>query len=363
MAKRIWPEGEALLIQPKRGRWLRFSLGALLLFVALWGLIWSWVAQYIVQRRAVDGIVSLDPSSVCIAYDDDWDTNERSRTAWRDVFHHPVHLELPPSVPMTSAALRDVGALRKLRDLWIEPEYPLDCSFLRNLTHIENLSIGLHFSACGNYKRFWRYEDLATIARLPSLKYLLLSMTDKDLVSLLAVNGLHSLEHLSVRPGFVLSAGENCEPAFGSGGLHGLRGLTTLRSLDLGFTATTDDSLSSLIGCDSLKWLFLNDTRIDGRGFACLVRVGRLECINVVNTKVDDAALSTLAELKSLRTLYLYHTRVTESRVNRFQNVRPDVDVVRTGIVLGWPDRRPVDERKAQNRSSGNRSSGDSIHN
>jgi hypothetical protein len=206
---------------------------------------------------------------------------------------------------------------------------------VRKLTRLESLSVQLDFNAGDKCERFWSDADLAAIASLPSLREVLLSMTDMDLTALLALNGLRTVNDLCIRPGNVPATGETPELVFRGTGLRALRGLARLRSLDLAFTAVTDESLRFLQGVDSLRRLSLDETTIEGHELKYLTRLGQLESVSVVDTKVDDEAIMSLTELKSLRTLQVQRTRVTDAGVKRFNKARPDVLVIRTGPIRG----------------------------
>ncbi len=147
--------------------------------------------------------------------------------------------------------------------------------------------------------------------------------------------------------------------------LESLKGLNHIRTLDLaGLTAFRDDDLALISGLGELEELDLSrlvpDTnaaavvvplgdrvldhikgltrlkslglagdRITDAGLAKLANLQALEMLDLDGTLVTNAGLDALVGLKGLKTLRVDHTPVTRKGAARFQQKRPDVEVIR----------------------------------
>jgi mono/diheme cytochrome c family protein len=77
---------------------------------------------------------------------------------------------------------------------------------------------------------------------------------------------------------------------------------------ELGRTAVTDASLTTLATFTHLRALHLEDTRVAGAGLQKLTALSQLRYLNLSGTKVTQAELIPLRSMKNLRHLYLYNT-------------------------------------------------------
>jgi uncharacterized membrane protein len=77
---------------------------------------------------------------------------------------------------------------------------------------------------------------------------------------------------------------------------------------ELGRTAVTDDSISTLVQFKNLRALHLEGTAITGRNLGKLSSLSQLAYINLSATKVTTDALAPLKSMSSLRHLYLFNT-------------------------------------------------------
>jgi hypothetical protein len=118
----------------------------------------------------------------------------------------------------------------------------------------------------------------------------------------LSLEGLTSLEALSLR-------GRGTVPATL---LESIRGCSSLRELDLGFTDVTDESLEKLKDLVELRRLVLTGTAISDAGCGHLAKLTKLEELGLSGTKVSNDGLKGLRELQGLRRLHLDNTSIDD---------------------------------------------------
>ena len=104
---------------------------------------------------------------------------------------------------------------------------------------------------------------------------------------------------------------------------------SSVLSLNLRGTATTDEGLKELVKLVSLRRLHLERTRVGDAGMAHLAGLTGLEYLNLYGTKVTDAGLSHLGSMKELKHLYVWQTGVTGGGCDRLSRVLPQVRIVR----------------------------------
>jgi len=121
--------------------------------------------------------------------------------------------------------------------------------------------------------------------------------TDSDLA---AVAGNARLEKLSLAQTRVTDAG-----------LERLRGLRSLRELDLYFAEFfTDDGIAALQGLTKLERLNLRGTKVTSRVFDSISQLTALRSLDISYSQIDDAGVELLAELPQLETLSIGGTRI-----------------------------------------------------
>ncbi|HEX7168225.1 MAG TPA: DnaJ domain-containing protein, partial [Acidimicrobiales bacterium] len=94
--------------------------------------------------------------------------------------------------------------------------------------------------------------------------------------------------------------------AIGDYDLVHLRGMTSLRILDLTGTAITDAGLLHLLGCTGLETLWLWNTQITDGALDLVARLPALRQLGLGNTAVTDAGLVPIGRLRTLRLLQLW---------------------------------------------------------
>ena len=101
-----------------------------------------------------------------------------------------------------------------------------------------------------------------------------------------------------------------------------LKGLATLRLLNLRLTACSGSSIEHLTGIDSLQMLILKNTDTDDTGLEFLAQMPKLIKINFSDTNVSDAGLSHVEELRGLVGLYLNGTKITDAVIGHFRYLK-----------------------------------------
>ncbi len=95
-----------------------------------------------------------------------------------------------------------------------------------------------------------------------------------------------------------------------------------------------DKVLDHVAGLTRLKSLGLAGTGITDAGLAKLANLKALEMLDLDGTLVSNAGLDALVGLKGLKTLRVEKTRVTRKGATRFQQKRPDVEVIRETEII-----------------------------
>lgn len=195
---------------------------------------------------------------------------------------------------------------------------------------------GRFVAKCGKLKWLAFYEGLpgeaglASLSRLESLEALIVGhseLTDQQLRTLVdRLKGLQSLRWIELGSTQLTDAGlahlrdlPSIERlCFGSHKMagHGLAHLADLPRLEyLGFGSQSmgDTALEHLAGCTSLKHLAPNCPKITDAGMPHLAKLKSLEELDLRWVPITDAGLAHLSGLKSLRELNLEHTKVTDT--------------------------------------------------
>jgi Leucine-rich repeat (LRR) protein len=91
-----------------------------------------------------------------------------------------------------------------------------------------------------------------------------------------------------------------------------LKGLTGLKSLDLGTSQVTDTGLGQMTALTGLQTLDLGGTRVTDSGLQHLTVLTELQELDLQRTRVTDVGLSHLRNMKALRELNLASTRTRD---------------------------------------------------
>lgn len=146
-----------------------------------------------------------------------------------------------------------------------------------------------------------------------------------------SVEGLEKLQELRSAPAFeTLYMGKLTDDQ-----VHYLRGLATLKGLDLGHSRVTDAGLAQLEGLDRLQTLSLESTQITDEGLKYLQRFPNLEDVSVLDTRITDAGLAQLAGLCKLQRLDLGGTTITDAGLVHLRSLERLEDLSLNGTKIG----------------------------
>ena len=109
--------------------------------------------------------------------------------------------------------------------------------------------------------------------------------------------------------------------------LKHLKGLRTLKTVDLSSTLITDAGLIHLKGLSELRDLDLNHTKVTDAGLVHLKGLAKLEILWLVRAQVTDSGLKHLKGLTELKTLYLMGTQVTDVGVKELCELNKLTDI------------------------------------
>lgn len=112
-------------------------------------------------------------------------------------------------------------------------------------------------------------------------------------------------------------------------GMNLPEGPITMRAVDLNQRDVTDTQLEKLSGLTNLKKLGLHSAKITAKGFDQLATMTTLEELEVSYTALNDEQLEKLTALPKLQKLFIHGTRVSDEAVQKFQQQKPKVAIVR----------------------------------
>ena len=105
-------------------------------------------------------------------------------------------------------------------------------------------------------------------------------------------------------------------------GIENVRGMSTLRELDLTYARITDAALERLKDLKHLQWLCLYKTNVTDAGLENLRWFQNLEELYLTHTKITDAGLEHLTGMTKLRVLGLQGTNVTDRALEYLVTLR-----------------------------------------
>lgn len=193
--------GKALFskLRPKR-RWLQFSLRTLLLLVVVLAVWLGWHAHRVKQQR--EAVLTVEELGGSARYDYEWTDGGGSpppnQPSWLarfvgvDHVHDVVSITLPHNKNVTDADLRQLSALKNLRDLnlgWTEVSDE-GLAHLKRLRRLEHL----YLESCSNVTD----SGIAHLAGLTNLKDLTVSGTGMSNAGMVHLKNLKKLEWLEL---------------------------------------------------------------------------------------------------------------------------------------------------------------------
>jgi hypothetical protein len=111
----------------------------------------------------------------------------------------------------------------------------------------------------------------------------------------------------------------------GDTGVHHLRKLTSLQTLNLFRTNLGDIGLADLKDLRQLRVLLIGGTRVTDAGLVHLRRFNRLQKLSLFQTQVTDAGIPNLKVLSSLEQLLISGTRITDLGTKELQKALPNL--------------------------------------
>lgn len=111
----------------------------------------------------------------------------------------------------------------------------------------------------------------------------------------------------------------------GDAGVHHLRRLTSLQTLNLFRTNLSDIGLADLKDLRQLRVLLIGGTRVTDVGLVHLRRFNRLKKLSLFQTQVTDAGISNLKVLSSLEQLLISGTKITDAGAKELQKALPNL--------------------------------------
>jgi len=111
----------------------------------------------------------------------------------------------------------------------------------------------------------------------------------------------------------------------GDAGVHHLRKLTSLQTLNLFRTNLSDRGLKDLRDLRDLRVLLIGGTRVSDVGLVHLRRFDRLQKLSLFQTQVTDAGIPNLKVLSSLEQLLIRGTKITDLGAKELQKALPNL--------------------------------------
>ncbi|HEV3003157.1 MAG TPA: hypothetical protein VGX78_01795 [Pirellulales bacterium] len=289
-----------------RYRWAQFSLGSLLVMVALTCAVLALlVSRPVAQRQAMATLhrhgakIKLEPAIP------EW-VPRLLGDETREFFDHVTEINLVGRA-IGDSELTCLRQFPEVRNLNLERTWITDAGMahIARLTRLETLNLfGTGITDAG----------LRNLNNLRDLRELRLSVTKLTDAGLDQLTGLARLESL-----------ELAGTAITDEGLEQFRCLAQLRSLDLNSLPITDAGLVHLAKLTQLQSLNLRGTKVLGPGLAHLRGLHRLNELFLDGTSVGDVSLAPLGELQSLDALGLGRTKITDDGVARLAAFVPKI--------------------------------------
>jgi hypothetical protein len=320
--------------KPRR-RWLKFSLGGLLLAITLLCLLFGWQADRVArQRRAVEMVERLGGY---VAYEHQWYESppfshynpriEPRGPRWlrglvgEDWFRTVALVSFERGIgadrttasvpkPVTIAEWKLLSHLRGLKTLRVthQPSTDHEVRHLARMTQLEELTLdGAEISDEG-LRQLGRLISLRelTIGNDSVVKPALPGITDRGLGYL---TSLRNLTTLGLGPTHATEAG-----------LQQLGSLRSLESLQIGLPAGTPAELTWLRRCPKLKTLILSGVHVADEGWKSLAACRGLENLGFSDCQLSGDGLSKLRHLE-LGFLWLSQTPVFEGSLRGFDKL------------------------------------------
>lgn len=193
----------------------------------------------------------------------------------------------------------ETQAKRELRDLnascTLSPAHPVWMQYAllqfgEDAQHVDSVTFPPHYPHVNDVREAKRLtaKDLASLAKLPHLRKVVLSQTLFDEERLAALMHNRELEELTLS-----------ETLVGDAGIARLAGHPTLAVVRIDRTLTSDMSLRTLAGLPNLREIWLDDSTT-GEGIAALADAPRLIKVHALFTALRDEDLQPLAKRRAI---------------------------------------------------------------
>jgi hypothetical protein len=262
----------------------QYGLRGLLGLVVALGIVLSWIASRIAEKRQERALVAdIEEQGGIVQYD--WQV--AGKNTWpgpgflkdlcgRDCCADVVHIRAAAASKLDFSRF---GALHSIRTLSLAGADVTD-------------------------------EGLCYVGRLDTLVTLNLTDTTVTDKGLSCLKGLRSVHHLLLKGTGVSDAG-----------MATLAELPLLETLTVDATNVSDRGLSYLEG-SALKTLSLDNTKVTDRGVVCAKRLSHLEQLYLNETQITDAGVMQLCDSVSLKVLELDRTAVTDKCLSYLKAMR-----------------------------------------
>jgi len=113
-------------------------------------------------------------------------------------------------------------------------------------------------------------------------------------------------------------------------GVAELRGLRTLKGIDLGGTDVTDECVKHLLEMPHLIWIYLDGTKLTGVGLARLAALKDLRMLELNGCPISADAYKELSQLTNVTSLGLHNTGMTDEELVQL-NIMEQLHILRLG--------------------------------
>lgn len=218
---------------------------------------------------------------------------------------------------VTDAGLRHLHGLRSLRTVDLR-RTDVRSAGVRALKQavpdVDPRVDRLRVAGLGKFAKAGGLGEIDENFDLTKLDLTRVSVTDFDMELL---RGLKTLKMLNIGGAPVSDAG-----------LRHLAELTNLEELWLSNTKVTNAGLDHLRGLKKLRAISLTNTAVTDEGVAVLAELPNLEVLHLGGTGLGDAALQHIRRLPRLRKLWLNQTQVTSTGLSALREALPETAIV-----------------------------------
>jgi len=291
--------------KPRR-RWLKFSLGGLLLAITLLCLLLGWQADRVArQRRAVEMVERLGGH---VAYEHQWYESPP--------FSH-YNPQIESRAPLWLRELVGEDWFRTVALVSIERSSKTlsedDISQLAGFRRLRQLSLRSQVTD-------GQLEHIATLSELETFRCDGERITDQGLMALSRLGKLRELEIVD---------SEKRDTPFTERGIRYLARLDKLTSLAVGAANVDDDDLAQLAALKQIKLFSIDYPAGSAARFEWLKQWPKCQALVLSGVRVTDEGWDALATCKTLESLWFTNSTVTDEGLSRLK----DLHLVSLGLM------------------------------